>query len=78
MKNHTFMHLPEPTRRVKIDVRQDPGFSYPRPANQAWIVEQAQAGHGAFRQPFGDRREIIQSPDGSCDYCPPVEESGGQ
>jgi len=69
IKNHTSMHIPEPTRSVKIDVRQDPGFSYPKPASHAWIVEQPDAPCGSFRMPWSERREVIQS---ECDYsgCP--------
>ncbi|OHB82811.1 MAG: hypothetical protein A2V98_14815 [Planctomycetes bacterium RBG_16_64_12] len=59
MKNHTSMHLPEPTRRMRIDVRQDPGMSYPTPPNRAWIVEQAgPAGAGSFHA-AGERHETI-------------------
>ena len=60
MKNHTSMHIPEPTRRVKVDVRQDPGFSYPKPASHAWIVEQPDVPCGNFRMPWSERREVIQ------------------
>ena len=60
MKNHTSMHLPQPTRNMRIDVRQDPGFSYPQPANHAWIVEQNSPGILRFGQPAGNRYEVIQ------------------
>jgi hypothetical protein len=50
MKNHTMMHMPGPTRHVRIDVRQDPGFTYPKPANHAWIVEKTGPGLGLFRR----------------------------
>ncbi len=49
MTNHTYVHVPGPTKQVKIDVRQDPGISYPKPANHAWIVEQNYPGLGWFR-----------------------------
>jgi hypothetical protein len=70
IENYTSMHLPEPTRRVKMHVRQDPGFSYPKPADDAWIVEQTSPGLGAFLNPFSAKREMISSgqPDGG--YCP--------
>jgi hypothetical protein len=73
MQNHTVMNVPEPTRRVKIDVRQDPGLSYPKPANHAWIVEQNNTGLGAFLQPLGDRTQRIGPESGPCD-CPPTAE----
>lgn len=40
MKNHTHMHLPKPTKKLQIDVKQQPGFSYPQPANRVKIHEQ--------------------------------------
>jgi hypothetical protein len=39
MHNMTKMHLPQPTHRLKINVKQRPGLSYPQPASRAWIVE---------------------------------------
>jgi hypothetical protein len=66
MKNHTLMYMPEPTRRVNIDVRQDPGFSYPKPPNHAWIVEQTSPGMGAFL-PAGQRHETITPGDADCE-----------
>lgn len=59
IKNHTRRSIPEPTRRVTVDVRQDPGFSYPKPANHAYIVEKTHTGLGRYRQPYGDKREVI-------------------
>ncbi len=60
VRNHTRMNMPEPTPRVRIDVRQRPGYSYPQPAHHARIVERAGSGPGVFNQPLGDRREVIQ------------------
>jgi len=59
MKNHTKVHLPQPTSRVRIDVRQDPGISYPQPPNRAWIVEQTSAGPGVFHQPPSEKHQTI-------------------
>ena len=59
MKNHTRMRIPQPPPHMRIDVRQDPGISYPRPANHAWIVEQTSPGGGLFIQPGRDRHEMI-------------------
>lgn len=72
MRNHTFMHVPRPTRKMAVDVRQDPGFNYPKPANHAWIVEKAKAEWGSFLPPLGDRREVIESSDPGCQY--PVDQ----
>ncbi len=40
MHNKTHMNIPEPTEKMKISVRQQPGFSYPQPANRVRIHEQ--------------------------------------
>jgi len=37
--NHTKMQIPQPTKRVNIHVQQDPGLSYPRPADRILIKE---------------------------------------
>lgn len=56
VKNRTRVHMPEPTKRVHINVEQKPGYSYPKPASRVRIVEQASRDHGhAFRQPARDR-----------------------
>ena len=60
IKNHTRVHLPEPTETVRIDVKQKPGFSYPKPVDHVRIVERAESPDGLFRQPLGNRHEIIQ------------------
>lgn len=59
IRNHTSVKIPRPTRQVKVDVRQDPGFSYPKPANHAYIVEKTWGGLGAKSQPLSDKCEII-------------------
>ena len=56
VKNWTRVHMPEPTKRVRINVEQKPGYSYPKPASNVRIVEQASRDHKhAFRQPARDR-----------------------
>ncbi len=39
MHNHTARHLPDPVSKLKINVKQRPGLSYPQPPNRAWVVE---------------------------------------
>lgn len=68
MKNHTRVNMPKPTDKVRIDVRQRPGFSYPKPASHARIVEQTLPGPGLYRQPLQDRRQVI-CPEGGT-ICP--------
>ena len=60
VKNHTYQHIPEPTKKVKIDVKQKPGFSYPKPPSHAWIRESVRAPWKAFYVPWGNHREIVQ------------------
>ncbi len=66
--NHTRVHLPAPTEKVRIDEKQVPGLSYPKPADHARIVERTSPGVGYFRQPLVDRRERV-APEcgGPCD-----------
>jgi hypothetical protein len=69
MVNHTCVNLPEPTKQVRIDVKQSPGISYPAPANQVFISEKTSPTCGVFHQPCGDKRELIN---GGCGggVCP--------
>lgn len=69
IKNHTRMHIPGPTRHVRIDVKQKPGFSYPKPANHVSIVERAASGGGIFHQPMANKHQVIQ-PGCPTDTCP--------
>ena len=39
MRNHTAMAIPGPTSRVNVNVKQRPGLTYPRPANNVSIQE---------------------------------------
>lgn len=67
--NHTHLHLPQPTERVRIDVKQKPGMSYPKPADHVRIVEQTSAGGMLFRQPHGSRHQVIPG-DATGQPCP--------
>lgn len=40
IRNHTAMHMPQPVSNVKIDVRQQPGMSYPNPVSRIHVTEQ--------------------------------------
>jgi hypothetical protein len=86
IKNHTHVCIPKPTDCVKVDVKQVPGMTYPRPASHVRIVERTSAGVGTYRQPLGDRRECVrpECANGGCvNECPceggePCEQGGGQ
>jgi hypothetical protein len=68
--NHTRVNLPEPTEKVRIDVKQKPGYSYPKPVDHVRIVERAESPAGIFRQPLGNRHETIQDPCVEGQSCP--------
>jgi hypothetical protein len=40
MKNHTPVHVPDPSSKFMIHVRQQPGYSYPAPPTRMFIHEQ--------------------------------------
>lgn len=62
IKNHTRVHMPGPTQQIRIDVKQSPGFSYPKPANHAFISERTTGPLGSNRRPLGDYRQVIGMP----------------
>ena len=39
MHNWTHRSIPDPVSKLKINVKQRPGLSYPQPPNRAWVVE---------------------------------------
>jgi hypothetical protein len=58
--NHTRVHIPKPVDQVKVDVKQKPGICYPKPDNHVRIVERTRQGLGTYRQPCGDKREVVK------------------
>jgi hypothetical protein len=74
MKNNTAMSLPGPTQHMRIDVRQQPGFHYPAPANRVHILDQTIHPAPFYRQPHTNRFQFIPPgagcADGSCSDCP--------
>lgn len=75
MHNHTPMHIPGPTERMKVHLRQSPGYSYPKPPSHMWIREQMIHPTLNFHQPHYDRTQVIPSgvsgAGGAGAYCPP-------
>ncbi len=64
MVNHTHVTLPQPETKMRVDVKQEPGFHYPEPVNHVRIVERANGiGHG------GTGAEPC--PPGAAAPCPP-------
>jgi hypothetical protein len=74
MVNHTHMHLPGPTPKLKIHVREQPGYSYPKPASRIFIREQSIHPSMPFGQPHYDRHERIGTPGYDGEYCPPDQQ----
>ena len=76
--NHTKMHIPPPTRELKLHVQQYPGLSYPKPAHRAYIAERSDVPHIKLKQPPEDRKRFIENggpdPDAAAaaaGLCPP-------
>ena len=40
IRNHTHMNIPRPVDKVKMNVRMQPGYSYPNPVSRVHITEQ--------------------------------------
>jgi len=77
MHNHTKMHIPEPTKQMKIHVKQEPGFNYPKPADRVFIREQSIHYGGGYQQPHYDAHQNMGSAAGGYAdpaYCPPAQE----
>ena len=60
--NHTHNHLPEPTTKVRVDVKQEPGLTYPAPVDHVRIVEKTSFNDGSYHQPLADRHQFIGPP----------------
>lgn len=60
MKNHTHEHYPDPTHRLTIHVRNQPGYSYPRPPSRVFIREQSMHAAPTNGQPHYDRNRVVR------------------
>jgi hypothetical protein len=68
MVNHTHVSLPQPETRMRVDVKQQPGFHYPEPVNHVRIVERANGiGHNGGQTASGGGA----CPTGPAAPCPP-------
>ncbi len=61
IRNYTPLHVPGPTKEVKVHARRVPGLSYSKPDNTAWIVDGATPGSVCGQQVCGDP---------ACQTCP--------
>ncbi|MDX1961625.1 MAG: hypothetical protein SFX18_00640 [Pirellulales bacterium] len=59
MRNHTHMHIPGPTEKLKINVAQRPGLSYPAQPHHVRIIESNRVPHIPFVQPKADKTHIL-------------------
>ncbi|GAA4424120.1 hypothetical protein GCM10023155_09750 [Bremerella cremea] len=74
IKNHTHTHIPGPTDKVALHVKQRPGISYPQPPNRAWITEENIHPSPNLAQPYGDMHQQVPPAGGYYDaagqWCP--------
>jgi hypothetical protein len=74
IKNHTHMHLPEPTKHLHMHVKNSPGYSYPKPASHGYVHERSWAPGMLFRIPFWSKLQQGRYGEGEAAagaYCPP-------
>ncbi len=55
---------------MKIDVKQKPGLSYPKPVDHVHIVEQSYVPPIKFHQPFADKHHNVGHLGGAGAACP--------
>jgi hypothetical protein len=53
--NHTKSHIPGPVKHFKVDVKQEPGYSYPQPVSHVSITERNYTPPALFHQPHSDK-----------------------
>ena len=89
MRNWTHMNIPQPAKSFRINVRQQPGQSYPKPVTHMNIREQMIHPSLPFEQPHSDMHERIPGgapygynaagaygPPQAAGYCPPGQQPG--
>ena len=59
--NHTKMHIPPPSREMRLHVQQYPGLSYPKPARHAYVAERHDVPHIHLKQPWEDRTRFVDN-----------------
>jgi len=59
MKDKTHYHIPGPVESFTIRMREQPGYSYPRPPTHMHIREQHIHPSLPFRQPYHDQTQVI-------------------
>jgi hypothetical protein len=69
VKNHTHMSIPDVVHKVKIDVEQKPGLSYPNPVHHVHIVEATPTPPLRYQQPCVDHCQEAPGVPDHCDNC---------
>jgi hypothetical protein len=70
IRNYTPMYMPPPTRQVKMHVRQQPGYSYPRPPSRVFIREQSIHPTPRYGRPLCDKcGQSVDGPGAECQTC---------
>jgi len=59
IKNRTRMHMPGPTESIRMNVRQTPGFSYPKPPSRVWVRQQSIHASPPFNQSHHDQIQVV-------------------
>jgi hypothetical protein len=59
MKNKTHYHMPGPTERFTVRMRETPGYSYPKPPSHMHIREQRIHPSLPFNQPYHNQTQVI-------------------
>ncbi len=70
IRNHTQVHIPRPTEKIGVHVKQTPGMSYPRPPHKVFIHEKIRTPRLKFHAPWRSMHEKVASPN-DCVDCPP-------
>jgi hypothetical protein len=65
IKNHTRIHIPKPTEKIGIHVKQSPGMSYPKPARHIYVHERARAPWLNFMMPWKRHHEEVGTNQGA-------------
>lgn len=60
MRNHTPLHIPEPVHKLRVDVRSQPGYSYPKPPTHVKIHEQNIYPPIRYGQPWHTAHQQVQ------------------
>ncbi len=59
MRNWSKHNMPRPTSKLKINVNQRPGYSYPKPPSRVFIRQESIHPVQGYRQPAGNKFQIV-------------------